>query len=101
MLYEMLTGQSPFKAEYENAVLYSILNSEPEPITGLRTGVRWSGAHCQQAPRKGCGTSAISTSMNILVDLRVLRTSPSDRTTSPAATPDRVVRPVESDVGSS
>ncbi len=39
LLYEMLTGKRPFEAEYENALLYSILNSEPEPITGLRTGI--------------------------------------------------------------
>jgi serine/threonine protein kinase/tetratricopeptide (TPR) repeat protein len=39
LLYEMISGKRPFEAEYENALLYSILNSEPEPITGLRTGV--------------------------------------------------------------
>ena len=39
VLYEMLTGQVPFKGDYEQAVIYSILNEDPEPITGLRTGV--------------------------------------------------------------
>jgi len=39
ILYEMTTGQSPFKGDYEQAVMYSIVNEEPEPITGLRTGV--------------------------------------------------------------
>ena len=39
VLYEMLTGKRPFEAEYENALLYSILNSEPEHLTGLRTGI--------------------------------------------------------------
>lgn len=39
MLYEMLTGSLPFKGEYENAVVYSILNTQPEPLTGVRTGV--------------------------------------------------------------
>jgi len=39
MLYEMVTGQRPFKGDYDQAVMYSILNEEPEPITGLRTGV--------------------------------------------------------------
>jgi len=37
--YEMLTGRRPFEAEYEKAFLYSIMNAEPQPITGLRTGV--------------------------------------------------------------
>jgi tetratricopeptide (TPR) repeat protein len=39
MLYEMVTGQLPFKGDYENAVVYSILNTQPEPLTGVRTGV--------------------------------------------------------------
>ena len=39
VLYEMLTGKLPFKGDYEQAIMYSIMNEEPEPITGLRTGV--------------------------------------------------------------
>ena len=36
VLYEMLTGQLPFKGDYEQAVIYSILNEESEPISSLR-----------------------------------------------------------------
>jgi len=36
VLYEMLTGELPFKGEYEQAVIYSILNEEPKPVTALR-----------------------------------------------------------------
>ena len=39
VLYEMLTGKLPFKGDYDQAVVYSILNGEPEPLTSLRTGV--------------------------------------------------------------
>ena len=39
LLYEMLTGQVPFPGEHVQAVLYGILNSEPEPVTNLRPGV--------------------------------------------------------------
>jgi len=39
VLYEMITGQKPFQGDYEQAVVYSILNEEPEPMTGLRSGV--------------------------------------------------------------
>ncbi len=39
ILYEMITGQSPFKGEYEQAVMYSIVNEQPEPPTAVRTGV--------------------------------------------------------------
>ena len=39
VLYEMITGKMPFKGEYEQAMVYSILNDKPEPPTGIRTGV--------------------------------------------------------------
>jgi TolB-like protein len=32
VLYEMLTASLPFKGDYEQAVIYSILNEEPKPI---------------------------------------------------------------------
>jgi tetratricopeptide (TPR) repeat protein/predicted Ser/Thr protein kinase len=38
-LYEMVTGRLPFRGDYEQAIVYSILNEPPEPVTGLRTGV--------------------------------------------------------------
>ena len=39
VLYEMFTGQLPFKGEYDQAVVYSILNEKSEPITSLRTEI--------------------------------------------------------------
>jgi len=39
VLYEMLTGKLPFKGDYEQAVIYSILNEEPELLTNLRQDV--------------------------------------------------------------
>ncbi|MFQ5652923.1 MAG: protein kinase, partial [bacterium] len=39
VLYEMISGQMPFKGDYEQAVIYSIQNEDPEPLTALRTGV--------------------------------------------------------------
>jgi len=39
ILYEMVTGQPPFKGEYEQAVMYSIANEDPKPLTGIRSGV--------------------------------------------------------------
>lgn len=33
VLYEMVTGELPFNADYEQAVIYSILNEQPEPAT--------------------------------------------------------------------
>lgn len=39
VLYEMLTGELPFKGDYDQAVIYSILNEEPEKISVLRPDV--------------------------------------------------------------
>lgn len=39
MLYEMLTGKLPFKGEFDQVVLHSVLYDEPEPVTGLRSGI--------------------------------------------------------------
>ncbi len=39
VLYEMITGRVPFPGEYEQAVVYEILNEDPEPPTAVRTGV--------------------------------------------------------------
>ena len=33
LLYEMLTGIQPFKGDYEQAIVYSILNESPQPLT--------------------------------------------------------------------
>jgi len=34
VLYEMVSGKVPFGGEYEAALLYSILNEDPEPLAG-------------------------------------------------------------------
>jgi serine/threonine protein kinase/Tfp pilus assembly protein PilF len=39
MLYEMLAGEQPFKGDYEQAIVYSILNEQPEFITKIRNEV--------------------------------------------------------------
>jgi Tol biopolymer transport system component len=39
VLYEMITGLPPFRGHYDKAVIYSITDEDPEPVTALRTGV--------------------------------------------------------------
>jgi len=39
MLYEMLAGKLPFRGDADPAVVYSILNTDPEPVTGVRREV--------------------------------------------------------------
>jgi non-specific serine/threonine protein kinase len=39
VLYEMSVGKLPFTGDHDQAVMYSISNLDPEPLTALRTGV--------------------------------------------------------------
>jgi len=39
VMYEMIAGRAPFTGDYEQAAIYSIVNGEPEPLDGLRTGL--------------------------------------------------------------
>jgi serine/threonine protein kinase/tetratricopeptide (TPR) repeat protein len=39
VLYEMLSREQPFKGEYDPAILFAILEVEPEPIGNLRSDV--------------------------------------------------------------
>ena len=84
VLYEMVSGQLPFKGEVEAAVTYSIVNEEPEPLTGLRTGVP---IELDRILAKALAKDADERYQHveeILVDLRALRQSlvPSEKTRS-------------------
>ena len=37
VLYEMIAGRSPFKGEYDQSLMYAIVNEEPEPLEALRS----------------------------------------------------------------
>ena len=39
MLYEMLTGKHPFQKSHEQALIYSILNEEPKPLSFFRSDI--------------------------------------------------------------
>ncbi|MGB2769728.1 MAG: protein kinase [Candidatus Zixiibacteriota bacterium] len=39
VLYEMVTGQLPFKGEHEAAIVYSIVNETPEPLARYKANV--------------------------------------------------------------
>ena len=42
VLYEVFSGQLPFKGEHDQAVVYSILNKKSKPITDLKAGIPMS-----------------------------------------------------------
>jgi serine/threonine protein kinase/tetratricopeptide (TPR) repeat protein len=39
VLYEIICGHAPFQGEYDQAVMYALMNEDPEPLTALRTGI--------------------------------------------------------------
>ena len=39
VLYEMMTGERPFKGDYDQAVIYSIMNEEPQPLRRVNSAV--------------------------------------------------------------
>lgn len=39
VMYEMLSGSKPFGGGYPQAIVYGILNMDPEPLSGLRPGL--------------------------------------------------------------
>ncbi len=39
VMYEMLTGEKPFRGDYEPAIAYSIMHEEPKPVAALRPEV--------------------------------------------------------------
>ncbi|MGB2805061.1 MAG: protein kinase [Candidatus Zixiibacteriota bacterium] len=73
VLYEMLTGQLPFKSEHEGGMVYSILNREAEPIAALRKGV---GMGLQRIVSKAMAKrreERYQRAGDLLVDLKTLK----------------------------
>ncbi len=87
VLYEMLTGKTPFESEYEEALLYSILNADPKPMRDLRPDVPEPLENiCLRALAKN-PNERYQTAAELLLDLKAARSGDaiSSRTkTSPA-----------------
>ena len=71
VLYEMVTGQEPFKGHYDQAVMYSITSEDPEPMTALRTAVpmelEWLAGKCMAKDRE----QRYQHTDEIIVDLQI------------------------------
>ncbi|MBF8247524.1 MAG: serine/threonine protein kinase [Bacteroidetes bacterium] len=83
VLYEMLTGQLPFQAEHEAAVIYLITNEEPKSIRELRKDIPIQLEQIilkalTKNPAKRCGSMA-----ELLKDLREIHVSILGITTRP------------------
>lgn len=73
VLYEMLIGNVPFKGDYEQAVVYSILNEEPEKTTEIRKDIPPEFDHILKKALVKRPEDRYQHVDNLLVDLRHLR----------------------------
>jgi serine/threonine protein kinase/Flp pilus assembly protein TadD len=73
VLYEMIAGQLPFRGEYEAAVLYSIMNEQPEPLTALRTGVPMELERIVNKNLAKDPSERYQGAADLLVDIKVLK----------------------------
>jgi serine/threonine protein kinase/tetratricopeptide (TPR) repeat protein len=83
VLYEMLTGHMPFRGEHEAAMMYSILNEEPESLNKYLPDVPSELLHVLNRALEKDPEERYQTVHDMLIDLRRLK----KETT-------RVVRPV-------
>ena len=73
VFYEMLTGYLPFKGEYESALMYSILNTEPVPLTEHRPGLSSGFIYLIDKVLEKEPDERYQSVADILVDLRRLK----------------------------
>jgi len=98
VLYEMLTGLLPFRGEYEQALVFQILNSVAEPVTSLRTGVPIELERIANKCLEKDRGERYQTAADLIADLRHLQrtmgagTETAQRSTVAAAKAPRPVR---------
>ncbi len=86
VLYEMLTGARPFRGEYEQAVIYSVLNEEPTPLGLLQPEVPETVAQVVERLLQKNPAARYQTASEVVEALRtqdddsVVRSNQGDRT---------------------
>jgi serine/threonine-protein kinase len=86
VLYEMLTAKPPFKGDYEQAVIYSILNEEPTRATTIRKDIPPEFDRILEKALAKEPEERYQHADDLLVDLKHLkRDSRPDRQPAPAA----------------
>ena len=98
VLYEMITGQRPFAGEYEAAVVHSILNDAPEPVTARRSNVPMELERIVTKCLEKNRDERYQTAADLIADLRHLQrtlstgTEAAQRSVARAGKPARKVR---------
>jgi TolB-like protein/Flp pilus assembly protein TadD len=72
VMYEMLSGQLPFKRDYEQAVIYSILNEDPKPIANLREDTPSQLTHIVEKTLQKNPVNRYQTTKDLIEELKVI-----------------------------
>jgi len=73
VLYEILTGQLPFKGEYDSAMMYAIVNEEPEPIEKHRSDISSELLHVLNRALEKDPEERYQSVNEMLIDLKRLK----------------------------
>ena len=79
VLYEMLTGRVPFRGDYEAAIIYSIVNEEPEPIQKYMTEAPSELVHILNRALEKDPEDRYQTVQEMVIELRRLKKDTSKR----------------------
>ena len=70
LFFEMLTGRLPFRGEHEAAMVYSIVNEEPEPIQNILPEISGEIVHILGKALEKDPEDRFQTIQDLVVDLR-------------------------------
>ena len=100
VLYEMLTGRVPFRGEHQAALMYSIVNEEPEPLEKYRPSVAPEIASIVSKAIEKNPSDRYQSVSDLVVDLRRARRKSSGvSSTELAAIKDRDFRKEVQEIG--
>jgi len=70
VLYEMLTGELPFRGERETAIMYAIVHEEPKPLQKLKPGIPIEISKIVEKALKKERNSRYASAAELAADLR-------------------------------
>src|SRR3990172_6517385 len=73
VLFEMLTGHTPFRGEHEAAIMYSIINEEPEPVQKYRPELSSEFLHVLHRALEKDPNDRYQSVNEMVIDLRRLK----------------------------
>lgn len=73
VLYEMVTGELPFRGENEQAMVYSVLNEDQQPVTSLRSKIPMGLERIVHKVLKKSPEERYQHADELLIDLRAIQ----------------------------